>query len=109
MIDVNGIKYFGIFDDEFAKCKTDDYPPIERDVKDIVIRHIENLKPALTSATVYDAFTGDEIPNGVVDAGMYNDMGYSFPTETLYYIREYDMGIPPEYVSLIVGDDYGKK
>ena len=104
MIVVDGIKYFGIFDDEKANCHTDDYPPIDPAIKGHIVKHIEGLSPALTSDIVIDVYTGEEIPEDVVDAGMYTDMGYSYPTEVLYYIKQYDMGIPQEYIKAIMGN-----
>ena len=40
----------------------------------------------------YEIFTGEEI-----QAGMYWDCDFTFPYEFLYYYKNYDIGIPPEY------------
>lgn len=57
-----------------------------------VIDHIESLEQWLTSIKTFDIFTGERL-----QAGIYIDGPFSFPTDFLHYYKNYDIGIPYEY------------
>ena len=65
--------------------------------KDSVIKHIESMDPALATCISKDIFTGEYI-----EAGMYVDGDFRFPTDFLHYYKRHDIGIPYEYEDYLV-------
>ncbi|NMD39067.1 MAG: hypothetical protein GYA87_10365 [Christensenellaceae bacterium] len=63
--------------------------------KDLIVKYIEKLKPyALAPTIAYEIFTKEPLRSNI---GLYLDDDFLFPTEFLYYYKNYDIGIPPEY------------
>ncbi|MBR0318103.1 MAG: hypothetical protein IJQ86_02315 [Spirochaetia bacterium] len=78
------------YDDTF-----DDYKKFHNSIdKQVIIKHIEEL-PFFVLAPMlnHDIFNGAIIK----DAGFYRDGDFLFPTDFLYYLKKYDIGIPYEY------------
>lgn len=99
MIEKNGWKAFGYWDgmpystisdlfEDFVAFKEEN--TINRDN---VIAHIEGLDMGATSLPIKDIFTGKRLGYG----GKYEDGNFTFPIDFLYYYKNYDIGIPPEY------------
>jgi len=77
----------------------DDYKKLKNKLSKIeIITYIESLKPCcLAPMTNHDIFSKVEIPN----PGFYEDGCFIFPTDFLYYLKNYDIGIPYEYENFI--------
>lgn len=78
------------FDESFSEYKTF-HNSID---KQNIIKHIEKLDFfCLAPMLNFDIFTGATIQN----AGFYRDGDFVFPTDFLYYLKNYDIGMPYEY------------
>ena len=63
--------------------------------KEKIIKHIENLEPyCLMPMQSHEIFTGKTFK---LSPGYYRDGNFIFPTDFLHYLKEYDIGVPPEY------------
>ena len=63
-----------------------------------MVTHIETLEDYCTSLPTYDIFTGEEL-----QAGLYEDGDFVFPTDFLHYYKNYDIGIPYDYEKYLSG------
>lgn len=63
--------------------------------KEKIIKHIEALEPyCCMPMTSHEIFTGKEFK---LSPGYYRDGDFIFPTDFLYYLKNYDIGVPLEY------------
>lgn len=63
--------------------------------KEKIIKHIESLEPyCLMPMPSHEIFTGEAFK---LSPGYYRDGDFIFPTDFIHYLKEYDIGIPPEY------------
>lgn len=63
--------------------------------KEKIIQHIENLEPyCCMPMPNHEIFTGEAFK---VSPGYYRDGDFIFPLDFLYYLKNYDIGIPHEY------------
>ena len=102
MIKSKGFNWFGYFDGMKYNNETEpfeDYLGLNNKVsKELVIKHIETLEPALTSMPTFDIFTGEKLEH----AGMFIDGSFLFPTDFLHYYKKCDIGIPLEYEEYLI-------
>lgn len=108
MIIRNGIKLFGYFHGmAYTKNREKDleedfesYKGFKNEIpKELIIKHIESLDPALSPMQSLDIFTGEDLT-----AGQYLDGDFRFPTDFLHYLKNYDIGIPYEYEHYLVDE-----
>lgn len=73
-----------------------DFVSMQNDIpKDLIVKHIKSLKPFCTLAGVsFDIFNKNTT---LKNAGFYKDGDFLFPTDFLYYLENYDIGVPKEY------------
>ena len=63
--------------------------------KEKIIKHIEKLEPYYCMPMPnHEIFTHERFR---ISPGYYRDGNFIFPTDFLHYLKEYDIGIPPEY------------
>ena len=97
---IEGYKYFGYFvgmpyghglcDESFS-----DYPIVETDYeRKKILEHIDSIAPAVTSVPTYSLIDGTAL-----QAGMYIDGQYCFPTDFYYYYSAGLVGFPIEYLN----------
>ena len=80
----------GLCDETFS-----DYPIVETEYeKSKIVEHISSIFPAVTSEPTYSLIDGTAL-----QAGMYEDGQYCFPTDFLYYHSAGLVGFPAEYIS----------
>ena len=91
---------------QFANFKGMDYGDCDEDFdmfknyqnnipKEKIIKHIESLEPCcLMPMPNHEIFTGETFK---LSPGYYLDGDFIFPTDFLYYLKNYDIGVPQEY------------
>lgn len=100
-LDLKNVFLFGLFkgsamsEDDDDNDNFDDFKNYTNTIsKKDIIKHIEQLDfHCLAPMQNHDIFTGKLIAN----AGFYKDGDFVFPTDFLHYLKNYDIGVPPEY------------
>lgn len=57
-----------------------------------IVEHMECLKVWRTSLKNEDHFTHVRLDSGVIEDG-----DFVFPLDFIHYLKDYDIGVPPEY------------
>lgn len=103
MIVKDGVSYFEFFDGMPYGITTDSFDNFKKLVeinvidKNKVVKYIESLSFAATSAPASDMFSGERL-----QAGIYEDEKFRFPVDFLHYYKKYDIGIPAEYEEYLI-------
>lgn len=91
---------FGYFEGAPYDYVTDtlaDFEHLQNDLpRQVIIDHIQDLTPAISSARGKDAYSGD-----VYQAAQYDDGHFVFPIDVLRYLKQGKIGVPKEYEEYI--------